>query len=309
MYSKPLVSVILPTYNRAHLIKKSIQSVLQQTFKDFELLVVDDGSADDTESVVHNLSDPRIKYIKCIENKGVSSARNIGIKNAQGEYIALQDSDTEWYPNKLEMHMEAFKTVSPDVGVVYTGLYRFSKNGKKVYYPTNHTLPGGDIHSELLLKAGIWTVAVVIKKECFNIVDVFDETMPCVEDWELFIRLSKEFKFRYIDKPSYISHYTEGSLLTNQSACLKSLERILEKHKDDFNKNKKALSFHSYRIAIMHSDNNDFNKARKYLLKSILADPYNIKYYKSYIESLFGKNFIKQFLKIVRGFKKRFIYE
>jgi glycosyltransferase involved in cell wall biosynthesis len=299
----PIISVILPTFNRAYLIEKSIESVLKQTFTNFELLIIDDGSTDDTETVVQNINDPRIKYIKCIENKGASRARNIGIKNAQGEYIAFQDSDDEWYPNKLEMHMEAFKTASPDVGVVYTGLYQLT-NDRKVYYPKDHSLAEGDMLSEILNKGGIWTVSLCIKKECFDVIGAFDETLKCFEDWELGIRLAKEFKFIYIDKASYDTYLTEGSLGSDRSAWHQSLEIILEKHKDDYEKNKKGLSTHCYNIGVWYCEHSDFDKGKKYLLKSIQAYPYHFKYYAKFIMSIFGERFYKTVIKTYRGLKR-----
>lgn len=98
----PTVSVVIPTYNRAHLVGRAIQSVLNQTYQDFEIIVVDDGSTDNTEEVVKSFNDPRIRYIRHDQNRGGSAARNTGIKMARGEYIAFQDSDDEWLPEKLE---------------------------------------------------------------------------------------------------------------------------------------------------------------------------------------------------------------
>ena len=112
------VSVIIPTYNRAKLIKRSILSVLNQTYQNFEIIVVDDGSADDTKSVVESFNNPKIRYIRHDINKGQSAARNTGIKNAKGKYIAFQDSDDEWLPEKLEKQMSCFESPSSHSGIV-----------------------------------------------------------------------------------------------------------------------------------------------------------------------------------------------
>lgn len=117
---RPTVSVILPTYNRAHLLERAIQSVLDQTYPDFEIIVVDDASIDNTVNIIKGIINERIRYIRHEKNKGAAAARNTGIKLAKGKYIAFQDSDDEWLRDKLEKQIKIFETVSPEVGVVYT---------------------------------------------------------------------------------------------------------------------------------------------------------------------------------------------
>jgi len=129
-HSKPIVSIILPTRNRCHLIRGAVESVLNQTFSDIEVIIVDDGSTDKTAQVVTNLNDRRIRYERLNESRGAPVARNIGISLAKGEYIAFQDSDDEWLPQKLEKQMQAFEVSKPEVGVIYTGFYRIMGNEK-----------------------------------------------------------------------------------------------------------------------------------------------------------------------------------
>ena len=118
--SKPQVTVIIPAYNRAYVISRSIASVLAQTYPYFEIIVVDDGSVDNTEAVVKSFKDSRIKYIRHEVNKGISAVRNTGINEAAGEYIAFLDSDDEWLPTKLEKQMHILKNKSLRVSVAYT---------------------------------------------------------------------------------------------------------------------------------------------------------------------------------------------
>jgi glycosyltransferase involved in cell wall biosynthesis len=124
----PKVSVIIPTYNRAGLLKRAIQSVLNQIYQDFEIIIVDDASTDNTENVIESFKEHRIRYIKHESNKGAAVARNTGIKFANENYIAFQDSDDEWLPEKLEKQMEIIEHASPRVGVVYTGYRRIIGN-------------------------------------------------------------------------------------------------------------------------------------------------------------------------------------
>ena len=131
MVRNPIVSVIIPTYNRAHLIDKAIKSVLNQTYQDFEIIVVDDGSTDNTNEVLKNFTDSRIHYIFHTSNLGVSAARNTGIKTSQGEYIALLDSDDDWLPEKLDKQVDVLQNESSEVGkdiypkktVIFTRIY------------------------------------------------------------------------------------------------------------------------------------------------------------------------------------------
>lgn len=134
MNKNPTVSVIIPTYNRAHLVGRAIQSVLNQTYKDFELIIVDDGSTDNTEDIIkkYQKKDERIKYIRRKKNKGGSVARNTGINAAIGEYIAFLDSDDEWLTEKLERQMKVFKSTSSEVGVVYSGFFRINDRRNEI---------------------------------------------------------------------------------------------------------------------------------------------------------------------------------
>ncbi len=113
----PTVSVIIPTYNRANLVSRAIKSVLNQTYQDFEIIVVDDCSEDNTEEIVKSFNDSRIRYIKHKKNKGGSAARNTGIKRARGKYIAFLDDDDEWLPSKLEKQIMLFEKLSKHYGV------------------------------------------------------------------------------------------------------------------------------------------------------------------------------------------------
>ena len=126
--NKPLVTVIIPTYNRAKTIERSINSVLSQSYSNLELIVVDDGSSDNTKSVVENIDDSRVRYI-WQNNSGACAARNNGINNARGEYIAFNDSDDTWKPNKLEKQLEVVTKTGADV--VFCKLSIPVKNGYK----------------------------------------------------------------------------------------------------------------------------------------------------------------------------------
>lgn len=179
-----MISVILPTYNRAERVRQSIESVLKQSVKDIELIVVDDGSTDNTEDIVESIVDQRINYIKLNHNKGACAARNIGIEAAKGEYIAFQDSDENWYKNKLEIELKALKEKKADVVFCKLNLSR------KGY--ANEVIPLG--YEEGFIKSykdvfGIATQTLLGKAEIFK-ANRFDTHFQRFQDLEIVLRLS-----------------------------------------------------------------------------------------------------------------------
>ena len=284
---RPVVSVIIPTYNRAHSIVRSIQSILNQTYQDFEIIVVDDGSTDNTQEIIKEIQtqDKRIRYIRYENNKGAPTARNTGIKTARSDYIAFQDSDDEWFPEKLEKQMKAFGSAPPEVGVVYTGYYRLGK--RKTYGPSikrKKTKREGDIFNSLLEENLVGTPTILIKRGCFERAGLFDERLPAFQDWELVIRLSKYYDFIFLDEPLLVSPDTPDGISANRKARASALELILEKHFEDFKKDKKSLSKHKrslskhyYRIGTSPCSDEDILAKIKYLLKAIKISPFNSK--------------------------------
>ena len=308
MAKKPTVSVIIPTYNRAHLIGRAIKSVLNQTYQDFELIIVDDGSTDNIEDIIRQFQekDKRIKYIKHDKNKGASAARNTGIKNSKGKYIAFQDSDDEWFPNKLEKQMKIFKKESPNLGIVYTGFYRI-KDSEKKYIPSHEIVKKeGSIYEELLKGNFITTQSILVRKECFKKVGIFDENLPRLQDWELVMRLSKYYDFECIDEPLLISYYTSDSITANHKALIEALELILTKHYKNFNNYKEILSRHYFSLGSILYLDGDLINGRRYFIKAIKKYPLNIKYLLSYLVSFFGPRTFNKVIKIYQKFKYYF---
>ena len=304
IFEDNLVSVILPTYNRAYLINRAVRSVLNQTYKDFELIIIDDGSIDNTEKVVNEFleKDKRIKYIQHEENKGAAAARNTGVKTAKGEYIAFQDSDDEWLPEKLEKQMKAFDKATPNVGVVYTDMQRINKDGGIKYWHSPTVIYGNLINQKTLdyqvMNIGIQSA--LIKKECFNRSGLFDEKFPGFEDLELLIRLSKDYFFYHIKEPLVKYYATEG-LSSNNNATLIALELLLEKYFRDIKKNKKFLGHQYFRMGILSYSNGKFVQGRNYLIKAAKAYPLNIKFLLVAFVSFFGQDVYKE---VVDGYRK-----
>ena len=286
----PSVSVILPTYNRAHLVGRAIRSVLDQTWQDFEIIVVDDASIDNTEQVVKSFSDPCICYICHEKNRGAAAARNTGIGAARGKYLAFQDSDDEWSPEKLEKQLAILDASTSRVGVVYSTYCLSERADKKNIPDSNMRSKEGNIHGELLKGNFIGTPTAIAKRVCFEKMGPFDPALPALEDWELWIRFSKSYEFRFIDEPLVYSHRTRGSISTDRSALIRAHMLILEKHSQDFRRDRRLLASHQYLIGNLLCQSGEMGQGRDWLLKAVKSYPLNIKYLVAAFVSLFGEN-------------------
>ena len=265
-----MISVIMPTYNRSRLIPRAIKSVLDQDFTKFELIVVSDGSTDQTADVVRSFSDKRIRFIEKAENHGAPTARNTAIKASQGRYIAFLDDDDEWLPQKLDKQVKVFEKVSTNTGVVYTA-YWYERNGKKNLMPNGVKKPSGNIHDQLLSGNFVTTSAAMVRREGFDQVGLFDEDMPRLQDWELFIRMSRTYFFEYIDEPMLVLHRQKNSISTDKTALINALEKIVSKHHNNF-KNKPFVLVKNYLIiGVLLSISGKIRKGLNFYCKAILA--------------------------------------
>lgn len=272
--NKPKVSVVIPTYNRAHTLSKSLNSVLNQTYQNFEIIIVDDGSSDNTEDVIRNFQkkDKRIIYVKHEKNKGQSAAENTGIKIAKGDYIAFQDSDDEWLPKKLEKQIKLIEKSPSDLGVVYTGLLRIMGN-KRIYVPGSWVKQkDGYIYNELLKGNFVSTPTILARKECFQKLGMFDERLKALQDWDLVLRFSKFYKFGFIDEPLVLAPFMTDSLSVNYKTMLASYELIISKYYDDFYKDKFIASIHNLSLSSLHFKCRNFKMGIRYLMKAFKED-------------------------------------
>ena len=179
------ISVIIPTYNRADKIENSIRSVLNQTYQNVEVLVIDDASTDNTENIVRNIKDERLSYIRMPENGGASVARNEGVRYATGEWIAFHDSDDVWRPDKLEKQI-AYRDKNKECDLIYTAYLMHFANGEEILVP-NASMVGdweADMFDTLLQNNTIGAPTILMRKSVFNEVGGFDTSWNCLEDWD-----------------------------------------------------------------------------------------------------------------------------
>ena len=222
------VSVIIPTYNRKNLLKRALHSVSSQTFVPQEIIVVDDGSSDGTKDWVLERF-PCVRYI-CQDNSGVSSARNRGIREAKGSWIAFLDSDDEWMPDKLEKQEIAIND-SKKAWLCHTNEI-WIRNGVRVNQMKKHQKYGGDVFENCLDICRISPSSALIKKEVFEMVGLFDESLKVCEDYDLWLRITAVLPVIFLDEQliiKYGGHADQLSRIDNgiEQYRIKSLEKIL----------------------------------------------------------------------------------
>ena len=198
--NSPKISVIVPTYNRAYQLKETLCSVLTQTYQDFELIVVDDGSIDDTSKVVKAF--PRVKYLALKENYGVSIARNEGLAFAKGKYICFLDSDDLWDQKKLKIQF-CWMEDNTDCQVCYTDEI-WIRNGVRVNQMNIHRKYSGDIYLHCLPLCIVSPSSAMLRIGLFDEIGDFDESLPACEDYDLWLRISMKYEFELINEPLII---------------------------------------------------------------------------------------------------------
>ena len=250
------ISVIIPTYNREKLIGDSIKSVLNQTYKNIEVIVVDDGSEDNTKQEIDKIMDNRIRYIKLEQNYGAANARNIGIKNAVGQFISFQDSDDILYPYKLERQMNNIinKKSNLDfckIKVIFNSSYIF-------YYPNERqekSILWGNIFNELISRGNFISTQAILVKAKFIKKYYFDPNIPRLQDYDIILRMIPKVKISYT-KDVLLDLIIQPDSITHSKIKLIKAIDILLKKKYNFNSKQKIL-FMDYLKRVMISISNE----------------------------------------------------
>ena len=291
----PKVSVIIPTQNRAEFLRAAIQSVLKQTFQDFEIIVVDDASEDHTSAVMQAFGDDsRIQYIRHEVKKGQGITRNDGIGRALGEYIALLDDDDEWLPEKLGKQVRLLDNSPLKVGLVYTGLYRIDASSRRLlytFYPDNR----GDVFEALCRTNCIGTCSsVLIRRVCLDKIGLFDEKLASKADYDLWLRIAKEFHVEYIREPLvfYIAH--DNTISTNYESQIQGSEAQLGKYGSLFARDNRSNSDRYFGLGIHYCLSGNRQKGREALLEAIKLNPFAVRPYFYLCLVLLGTDNVKK---------------
>ena len=231
----PKVSVIIPAYNAEKYIAETLDSVLNQTYSDYEVIIVDDGSKDKTVSIIKQYQAKYPEKVGLIqkENGGPASARNMGIRTAIGEYIAFIDADDLWLPEKLEKQIKCFEAQPSEVGMVYTDAKKFDGDGIwTLPEKYRHNYIEGWIYKDLLKANFIPNQSVIVRKRCFEKTGLFDESIELIsmEDYEMWLRIAKDWKISFFNETLSLYREQAQGISKKFESSLTAGIRLLEKH-------------------------------------------------------------------------------
>lgn len=309
---QPEVSVIIPTYNCEKYIVEAVGSVLKQTYQDFEVIVVDDGSTDNTKNVLTPYSD-RITYIYQA-NAGPAAARNVGIINSKGKYIAFLDADDVWNEKKLQIQVDCFKK-DPRIDLVCSDSERFSDGGVlsgtklgKIRVPKELTF------EKLLYQNYIQTLTVMVRRECLEKVGCFDESkdLSYVEDYDLWLRVARSYKIEYLDQPlaryRFQPQNRSSNVIKIRQAVLVMLDKMCNKwpeiskqYKNVIQRSKSNLFFE---MGYDCFSRNELRDSRRYFLAALNYDKLHFVSFKYLAFTLLPINavqFIREFTCRAKG--------
>lgn len=291
----PLISVVIPAYNAEKTIKSTIESVLNQTCSDFELIIINDGSQDATLDIIASLADPRIKVISQ-PNSGPQKSRNRGLREAQGEYLAFLDADDLWTPDKLESQLKALQE-NPDAAVAYSWT-NYINEVNEVIGRGSYVEASGDVYLKLLLLDFIGSGSnPLIKKLALLEAEGFDESLLAGQDWDMWLRLALRYSFTVVPAPQVLYRQSSESWSSNirrrESGFKQVIAKALHQAPDTIQHYKKSIIANRYKCLTADTLQNSFNQshglmAAKFISIAILNDP----------SLLRAKVLIKVFLKI-----------
>jgi len=309
--SDPTVSIVIPTHNRAKYIGETIESVFAQTFSNYEIIVVDDRSTDNTPDIIQSLSGKRdIRYFSqpC---GNAPAARNYGLKQARGEYIAFLDSDDLFVPEKLEKQVDVLEK-NPTVALVHTGYEKFNDDGENLGYRDTSKITGNYYHQMLLdWSVLIATPCVLVRKEVLDEVGDFDVDMRAAEDLDLWRRIALRYEIRAIPELLCRVRVHPGSLSTGKAEAAASFERFL--HKAFLDDVSLSANFRRRAFAKLYSNlghnilaegsAEEMSLVRKYSALAIRNWPLQVSAYFGFLGSFVGMGLRDRLLSVWRKFR------
>lgn len=275
MNTSDLVSVVLPTYNRARYLANAIQSVLKQSHTHLELIVVDDGSSDDTPHVVAACGDPRVRYASHSVNKGASAARNTGIAMASGPYIAFQDSDDVWRQDKLTVQIQALE--KSDAAICVCSHRMLAARHTTEVIRKDRTRKGHDVIRLLLRGEHISPQTMVARTHVLKACGGFDEALRVSEDYELCLRLAEHHDFVFISRMLVDVYVSPDSLSGDPLTFAQASEQIIVKHRELFERHRKGGSALLFKTAKHFGYANQIDRSRSYAWRALRANPLNVR--------------------------------
>ncbi|BAZ51234.1 putative glycosyl transferase [Nostoc sp. NIES-4103] len=272
------ISVILPVYNGEKTVKETIESVLNQTFKNIELILINDGSTDSTLKIIESIQDARLQVFS-YQNAGLATSRNRGLSHCTGTFISFIDADDLWTSDKLESQLKALQA-HPKAGVAYSWTNYIDTEGKFLKSGTHITVTG-DVYKQLVLRNFLENGSnPLVRSEALKEVGGFDETLPAAEDWDMWLRLAARYEFVAVPKAQILYRVSANSMSTKlkvqEAASLKVIERAFSNEKAE---------------PLSHLKRSSIAYLYKYLTFKALETPKNLK--KSWLSAQFLWNYIK----------------
>lgn len=292
----PLVSIVIPTRNREHLLKRAVNSVLNQTFTNYEIIIIDDFSDNQVTDNKGLIKYEKIKIIRHSEQKGGSAARNTGIRNASGDFIAFLDDDDEWMPPKLEQQVQLFKNSKKNTALIYTGVKVIDENNSNYVKVMVPSIRGEKTFEKLLEKNYLGTTSsIMVKKTAIEDVGFFDESLPARQDLDLYLRIAKLYSIDFIEEPLVIHRkHKENRISDNLHSKIKGFEILYEKLKPELKNHPELESKYLMKYGQLLMANNDSSSARVHFKKSVKLKPRNLKAFLLYLISYLGSsNYIR----------------
>lgn len=287
----PKISVIIPAYNRADLLPRTIGSVLSQTFSDFELIIVDDGSTDNTKEVVEDFiaKDSRIRYYWQENSGGAAKPKNTALEYCTGKYIAYLDHDDEWFPTKLEKQYDFFEKSDKKLGLISCNVMIVNKTNN---FTGTHLMRKYKSIEDLLLRGGDYAFSnssVMIPKKVVELGGPRDENLKLFEDQDIFIRIALlGYTFDFVDEVLVRYYIDDTNFSKDFKLAAPDYERFVSKYKNLLEKYPKILAIHYRHLGTMHFLASKTSSAYKYFFKSIMVNP-NLRNVLTAACSLFGR--------------------
>ncbi|MEW6620095.1 MAG: glycosyltransferase, partial [bacterium] len=283
------ISIIIPTYNAENFLPQAINSVVEQTYQDIEIIVVDDGSTDNTKRIIEPFMD-KIYYIYK-DNGGSASARNVGIKSAKGEYIAFLDADDIWLPQKLELQINLFRQCQ-EIDWIHTNLMLIDESGNIIGVRRVSDTLSGNIFKTLFMENWVLTSSVMVKKDCFKMIGMFDEALSRTEDYDFWLRLAHHYKCGYLEQPlvKYRIHPTQkikkiDRLFFDEKAII---EKTIQNFPEIAGKSKLRYGKLYFTWGRRYFEIGELQNAKKKFKIALTYQPLNPKYIIYYLSCLFN---------------------
>ena len=291
MRTVPSISVVIPAYNCAHTLKRAVQSVFDQTYSDYEIIIIDDGSTDDTLKIIGQFHDSRLRFVRHKKSLGAAAARNAGIKAAEGNIIAFLDADDEWLPNKL-LYQVSQLNKKQQSGACFCGFYLRSERFcnemyGRVIIPTNHK----NWYKHLMMGCGLGPgTNMIVRRKWFDEIGFFDESLKRYEDWDWVLRLSNLAMLEVIKLP--LAKINRGS--PPPASIIEEASQIfLQKRASEFLKygayGRKAIAKRWLEVALHFYYEKKFRKGNFYLRKGLMYYPFQkLGYYLMILDAVLG---------------------